>query len=238
MKYFVFLLLLLLPACTFFTKVGNFYYKYINPSPSISLDNKKLVSKADYHFSQAIMPVDKPLTAMLESLSAKDHITSKENLKEFLLRFPWLKSMGVFSSTAQLLEQIGDPIQIDTTVLLAIENLDERQLRLIQDKQGNFVLLYPLYKDNVWIGLKAAVFSPQKLIEQSPQAGQLALFFNNRPLFCGQAFLHPEKIQEKLKNDSLVFSCFKKDKRHYCLLRRHLGDHWIAYGFIQKQDTP
>ncbi len=238
MKYFVFLLLLLLPACTFFTKVGNFYYKYINPSPSISLDNKKLISKADYRFSQAIMPVDEPLTAMLESLSAKDNITSKENLKEFLLQFPWLKSMGVFSSTAQLLEQIGDPIQIDATALLAIENLDERRLRLVQDKQGNFVLLYPLYKDNVWIGLKAAVFSPQKLMQQSPQAGRLALFFNDQVLFCGQDFLQPEKIQEKLKDNDTVFSCFKKDNREYCWLRRHLGDHWIVYAFMQNQPTP
>lgn len=239
MKYSIFLLLLLLPACTFFTKVGNFYYKYINPNPSVSLDNKKLINKPDYHFSQAIMPVDEPLTALLESMSAKDHITNKENLKEFLIRFSWLKSMGIFGSTGQLLEQIGEPIQVDSAALLAIENLDERRLRLVQDKQGNFLLLYPLYKDNVWIGLKAAVFSPQKLMQQSPQATQLALFFNNQPLFCGESFLYPQKIQEKLKNDDTIFSCFKKDNRHYCWLRRHLGDRWIVYAFIQnEQNTP
>ena len=185
------------------------------------------------------MPVDEPLTAMLESMSAKDHITSKENLKEFLLQFSWLKSMGIFDSTGRLLEQIGEPIQIDSATLLAIENLDERRLRLVQDKEGNFLLLYPLYKDNVWIGLKAAVFNPQKLMQQSPQEKQLALFFNNQPLFYGESFLHPEKIQEKLKNDDTILSCFKKDNRHYCWLRRYLGDSWIVYAFIQnEQNTP
>ncbi len=227
-------LLFLLPACTALTKTSEFYYKHINPSPTISLDNKGLANGIEYQFSKAIMPVDRPFSSLLETITARDRFPETATLQKILRYYPWLESIGVFDPAGKMLEHVGQDFQLTSENLLSIKNPEERKPRLIQDQAGLFVLLYPVYINNIWSGFKAACFHPDKLMYQSSQADQLALFLEGTPVFCGSSFPAPETMVHELQTNDAIHGEFKLNGIQYRWLRRNIGGRWLVYAYFQK----
>lgn len=227
-------LLFFLPACTAATRTSELYYRYISPTPVISLDNKKLAHGPEFRFSRAIMPVDSPFNALLESMAARDHFPDTAALQQIFQQYPWLENVGVFDTAGKILEQIGPDFQVNTDRLLAMENPDERRPRLLRDSTGLFVLLHPVYADNIWAGFKAASFRPDKLMGLSAQADQLALFLEDSPVFCGPSFSFPETMRHKLQKDRAPRNRFQHKDMQYCWLRRNIGGCWLIYAYAEK----
>lgn len=133
-------------GCERVPALRRFYYSYIDPPPSISLDATKL-SKGEQQLAAVTMPLYRELDKITRFLAVNDKVKYGEWFRSLAENFPWIQGAGIVNPSGSVVyaqpEQLFE--ETDFSPLLAVEvtglRLQQRAMFLSRGKNEAYVFV-------------------------------------------------------------------------------------------------
>lgn len=196
------ILSLSLIGCESNQAIKQFYYKYLDPPPTISLDVAQIPYQ-EAQLSEAVLPINQQLTAITRFLAVYDKVGYDEWIRSLITRFPWIQGAGIISSEGAMLfanpEGLFSSISFEPLVSVKPTGMK------LQQK----AMFYPVNKEDAFLFIGQPVFNGEELVEYRVVAIALSALSSFTSLASKLYIIGNESVLWRGKEtsaESIVFS--------------------------------
>ncbi|MDE7468811.1 MAG: hypothetical protein K2M30_00805 [Desulfovibrionaceae bacterium] len=191
--------------------VRQFYYKYLDPPPTISLEATKAPWQ-EVQLSEAVLPIDQKLTAITRFLAVYDKVGYDEWIRSLATRFPWIQGAAIISPDGAIL--FANPEGLFSNISLTpLTTVKTTGIKLQQK-----AMFYPVNTDDAFLFIGQPVFTGEELVEYRVVAIALSALSSFTPLAQKLYFIGNESVLwrgNQTHTNSIAFTTNWKRKEYY-----------------------
>ena len=189
----------------------QFYYKYLDPPPTISLEASKIPWQ-EAQLSEAVLPIDEKLTAVTRFLAVYDKVSYEEWLRSLATRFPWIQGAAIINADGALLFANPEGLfsRISFEPLLSVKTTGIK----LQQK----AMFYSVNSEDAFLFIGQPVFTGEELVEYRIIAIALSTFSSFTPLSSKLYFIGNGNVLwrgNETHKDSIAFTTNWTKKEYY-----------------------
>ena len=188
-------------GCERIPAVRRFYYSYIDPPPTISLDATKL-SKGEQQLAAVTMPLYIELDKVIRFLAVNDKVKYGEWFRALAENFPWIQGAGIINPSGSVVyaqpEQLFE--ETDFSPLLAVKTtglrLQQKAMFLSRGKNNAFVFIaQPVFTGENITEYRVVCFELARFADFAQGAENLYFIGDGAILWQGENVASKSKVQ-------------------------------------------